>query len=345
LGPLAGDAEAARRRASATRGRLSADSPLLGGPLENGAGAEEPRPRRPEFETASDDPYSLPERRRERETAVDPRALRELLPPPDTSRAVDDWGRSERVFQLIEPMLNFYYRYWLRVEQEGIENIPTEGGALIVSNHSGALPPDAPMIMQAIRNEHPNPRPLYMLGEHWFKGYPGVGMLANKIGLVAAHPANAQRLLGEEGRLVLVFPEGQKGTRKLYWQRYKLRRFGRGGFVKTALRSGVPIVPVAVVGAEEAMPIFAHVPALQRLTGLIYFPINHAFPHFGAAAGLMYLPAKFKLRFLEPINLDAYGPDDANDLELVQSLAEQIRARIQSAVDSTIAERQSIWFG
>ena len=141
------------------------------------------------------------------------------------------------------------------------------------------------MIMQAIRNEHPHPRPLYMLGEHWFKGYPGVGMLANKIGMVAAHPANAHRLLHDEGRLVLVFPEGQKGTRKLFWQRYKLRRFGRGGFVKTAIRAGVPIVPVAVMGAEEAMPIFAHVPLLQRLTGLIYFPINHAFPHFGLLAG------------------------------------------------------------
>ena len=106
-----------------------------------------------------------------------------------------------------------------------------------------------------------------MLGEHWFKGYPGVGMLANKIGLVAAHPANAHRLLHDEGRLVLVFPEGQKGSRKLYWQRYKLRRFGRGGFVKTAIRAGVPIVPIAVVGAEEAMPIFAHVhaaPAAHR---------------------------------------------------------------------------------
>jgi 1-acyl-sn-glycerol-3-phosphate acyltransferase len=344
LGPLAGDAESARRRASATRGRLSADSPLLGGPLTNDADAEEPRSRRPEFDP-SEDVYRLPQPRPERELVEDPRALRELLPPPDESRAVDDWGRSERVFQLVEPALNFYYRYWFRVEQEGIENIPSEGGALLVANHSGALPPDAPMIMQSIRNEHSSPRPLYMLGEHWFKGYPGVGMLANKIGLVAAHPANAQRLLRDEGRLVLVFPEGQKGSRKLYWQRYKLRRFGRGGFVKTALRSGVPIVPIAVVGAEEAMPIFAHVPALQRLTGLIYFPINHAFPHFGAAAGLMYLPAKFKLRFLEPIHLDDYGPEDANDLELVQSLGEQIRERIQRSVDATIAERKSIWFG
>jgi len=275
----------------------------------------------------------------------DPRRLRELIPPPDPSREVDDWGRSERVFALMEPMLNFYYRYWFRVEQEGVENVPAEGGALLVSNHSGALPPDAPMIMQAIRNEHPQPRPLYMLGEHWFKGYPGVGMLTNKIGLVAAHPANAQRLLRDEGRLALVFPEGQKGSRKLYWQRYHLRRFGRGGFVKTAIRSGVPIVPIAVVGAEEAMPIFAHVPLLQRLTGLIYFPINHAFPQFGLAAAMMYLPAKFKIRFLEPVSLDGYSPEDAEDLELVQTLAEEIRGRIQIEVDRLVATRRSVWFG
>jgi 1-acyl-sn-glycerol-3-phosphate acyltransferase len=245
----------------------------------------------------------------------------------------------------MEPLLDFYYRYWFRVEVEGIENVPADGGALLVSNHSGALPPDAPMIMQALRNEQPAKRPLYMLGEHWFKGYPGVGMLTNKIGLVAAHPANAQRLLADEGKLVLVFPEGQKGSRKLFWQRYRLRRFGRGGFVKTALRAGVPIVPIAVIGAEEAMPIFAHVPLLQRLTGLIYFPINHAFPHFGLAAGMMYLPAKFKIRFLPPISLERYSPEDAEDLELVQSLAEDVRERIQTHVDDLISARTSVWFG
>lgn len=277
--------------------------------------------------------------------APDLRTLRELIPAPEPGRELDDWGRSERVFSLMEPVLNFYYRYWFRVEQEGVENVPADGGALLVSNHSGALPPDAPMIMQAIRNEHPHPRPLYMLGEHWFKGYPGVGMLTNKLGLVAAHPANAERLLRDEGRLAIVFPEGQKGSRKLYWQRYRLRRFGRGGFIKTALRAGVPIVPIALIGAEEAMPIFAHVPLLQRLTGLIYFPINHAFPQFGPLAGMMYLPAKFKIRFLEPVSFDGYGPEDADDLELVQSLAEQVRVRIQTEVDRLLASRESVWFG
>jgi 1-acyl-sn-glycerol-3-phosphate acyltransferase len=275
----------------------------------------------------------------------DPRRLRELIPAPDSSREVDDWGRSERVFRLMDPLLDFYYRYWFRVEVEGLENVPPDGGALLVSNHSGALPPDGPMIMQALRHEHPARRRLYMLGEHWFKGYPGIGMLTNKLGLVPAHPANAQRLLHDEGRLVLVFPEGQKGTRKLFWQRYRLRRFGRGGFVKTAIRAGVPIVPIAVIGAEEAMPIFAHVPLLQRLTGLIYFPINHAFPHLGLAAGLMYLPAKFKIRFLKPIELTGFSGADAEDLELVQSMAEDVRERIQSAIDGLISARTSVWLG
>ena len=276
---------------------------------------------------------------------VDLRDLRELVPAAEPGRQLDDWGRSERVFDTIEPLLDFYYRHWFRVEVEGIENVPDTDGALLVSNHSGALPPDAPMIMQALRHEHPHSRPVYMLGEHWFKGYPGVSMLVGKMGLVPAHPANAQRLLRDEGRLVLVFPEGQKGSRKLYWQRYRLRRFGRGGFVRTAMRAGVPIVPIAVLGAEEAMPIFAHVPLLQRLTGLIYFPINHAFPHFGLAAALMYLPAKFKIRFLEPVDLGRYDPEDAEDIALVQGLSEEIRGRIQAELDDLQAARRSVWFG
>jgi 1-acyl-sn-glycerol-3-phosphate acyltransferase len=338
-----------RPRVPASRRGLSADSPLLGGPFAVEAGAEEPQPREPAYDARSDvlDLPPEPPRAPDAPRAPDLRELRELVPAAEPGREVDDWGRSQRVFDLIEPLLDFYYRYWFRVETEGIEHVPSQGGALIVSNHSGALPPDAPMIMQAIRHEHRHPRPLYMLGEHWFKGYPGVGMLANKIGLVAAHPANAQRLLRDEQRLALAFPEGQKGSRKLYWQRYRLRRFGRGGFVRTAMRAGVPIVPVAVIGAEEAMPIFAHVPLLQRLTGLIYFPINHAFPHFGPAAAAMYLPAKFRIRFLEPVDLSGSGylPEDAEDVGLVQQLAEEIRGRIQAELDELLLARRSVWFG
>jgi 1-acyl-sn-glycerol-3-phosphate acyltransferase len=201
------------------------------------------------------------------------------------------------------------------------------------------------MVMQALRNDHPAARPLYMLGENWFKGFPGVGVMANKLGLITAHPDNAQRLLHDEDRLAIVFPEGQKGSRKVFWQRYRLRRFGRGGFVRTAIRARVPIVPVAVVGAEEAMPIFAHLRPLQRVSGLIYFPLNHAFPHFGLAAGLMYLPAKFRIRFLEPLDMAEYDQTVAEDAAEIQAIAEWVRAQIQLQLDQMVAERRSVWFG
>jgi 1-acyl-sn-glycerol-3-phosphate acyltransferase len=317
---------------------------LLGGRLDVGAGFEEPRPRQAEYDARSG-VLDLPPQAPDAGERPDPRELRELIPSDEPGRALDDWGRSQRVFDLMQPLLDFYYRYWFRVDQRGVENVPAEGGALLVSNHSGALPPDAPMIMQAIRHEHSDPRPVYMLGEHWFKGYPGVGMLTNKIGLVAAHPANAQRLLRDEGQLGLVFPEGQKGSRKLYWQRYRLRRFGRGGFVRTAIRAQVPIVPIAVVGAEESMPAFAQISALQKLTGLLYFPITPTFPHFGLLGFLGYLPAKFKIRFLEPIPTDQWGPEPYKDRGLVQSVADDIRARIQDELYDMLAKRGSVWFG
>ena len=133
-------------------------------------------------------------------------------------------------------------------------------------------------------------------------------MLIPKIGCVPAHPANVHRLLFDEEQLVLVFPEGRKGTEKLYKDRYRLRRFGRGGFVEAAMRAQVPIVPVCVVGAEEAAPVFAQFGLLQRLTGLLYFPITPTFPHLGPLGMLGYLPAKFKIRFLEPIRFDERGP-------------------------------------
>ena len=325
----------AEPRTPTSRHGLSSESSLLGHGPPEGEPAYDPRAG----------VLDMPAERRRDEGPADLRDLRRLVPAPDPERQLDDWGRSQRVFDSFEPLLDFYYRYWFRVETEGVENVPGDGGALLVSNHAGALPPDAPMIMQAIRHEHPSPRPLHMLGEDWFKGYPGAGMLTNKLGLVSAHPANAQRLLHDEGGLVLVFPEGQKGSRKVFWQRYHLRRFGRGGFVRTAMRAGVPIVPIAVLGAEEAMPIFAHVPALQRLTGLIYFPINHAFPQFGLAAALMYMPAKFKIRFLEPVDLSGYSPDDAEDLALVQGISEQVRTTIQLELDAMRSARRSVWFG
>jgi len=270
--------------------------------------------------------------------------LREQLPAVETDRQVNDWGRSERVEGLFDKtIVDFFYNYWFRAEVEGVENIPSSGGALLVSNHSGALPPDAAMIAKAIKEEHAHPRPLNITVEHFFKGYPGFSMLIPKIGCVAAHPANVQRLLYDEGQLVLVFPEGRKGTEKLYKDRYKLRRFGRGGFVEAAMRAHAPIVPVCVVGAEESAPIFAQVNVLQKLTGLIYFPLTPTFPWLGPLGMLGYLPAKFKLRFLEPMYFDDEGMWE--DKALVQTVAHEIRSRIQENVLDMLKQRKSVWFG
>jgi 1-acyl-sn-glycerol-3-phosphate acyltransferase len=273
--------------------------------------------------------------------------LREYLAPIETERQVTDWGRSERVEGFFDKTLyDFYYNLWFRCEVEGIEHVPSEGGALLVSNHAGALPPDAPMIAKAIKEEHPNPRPLHLTMENFFKGYPGLSMLLPKIGGVPAHPANVHRLLYDEQQLVLVFPEGRKGSEKLYKERYRLRRFGRGGFVEAAMRAGAPIVPVAVVGAEEAMPIFAHVTALQKLTGLIYFPITPTFPQFGLFGALGYLPAKFKIRFLPPVATDDLGVEAPwEDQGLVQTIAHDVRATIQDELIDMVGKRRSVWFG
>jgi 1-acyl-sn-glycerol-3-phosphate acyltransferase len=285
---------------------------------------------------------------RDREPAVQAlvpaKELKEHLPGVEPERRLTDWGRSERVEEIFDATLaEWFYRYWFRAEVEGIENVPATGGGLLVSNHSGALPPDAAMIAKAIREEHTHPRPVNITVEHFFKGFPGFSMLIPKIGCVAAHPANVHRLLYDEEQLVLVFPEGRKGTEKLYKDRYRLRRFGRGGFVEAAMRAGAPIVPVCVVGAEEAAPVFAQIGLAKRLTGLLYFPVTPTFPHFGLLGMLGYLPAKFKLRFLEPIRFDEPGMHE--DKALVQTVAHDIRAQIQENLWDMLSRRKSVWFG
>jgi 1-acyl-sn-glycerol-3-phosphate acyltransferase len=264
--------------------------------------------------------------------------LRDFLPGVETERQVDDWGRSERISGWFDRWLvDFYYHVWFRTEVEGLEHVPTDGSALLVSNHSGALPPDAMMIMKAVQETHG--RDVRVLVEHFFKGYPGFSMLLPKIGAVPAHPANVQRLLYDEGRLVLVFPEGRKGTEKLYKDRYRLRRFGRGGFVEAAMRARAPIVPIALVGAEEAMPVFAQIKPLARLTGLIYAPLTPLLPP------TMYLPAKFFIRFLEPVRTDRMGDEPWEDKALVQTVAHDIRATIQEELYDMVGRRRSVWLG
>jgi 1-acyl-sn-glycerol-3-phosphate acyltransferase len=236
------------------------------------------------------------------------------------------------------------YRHWFRAEWEGLEKIPTEGGALIVANHAGAIPSDAPAIMHGIETELG--RPVYGLADHLFKAIPVVGTLWSRVGGVAAHPENAYRLLREQNQLVLVFPEGTKGPGKTYNERYRLRRFGRGGFVEIAMRAGVPIIPIAVVGAEESMPILFRLPNVAKTLGLPYVPITANHLVFGPLLGtMMYFPSKFRLRVLDPIHPDVPPDQDRYSKSRIMDEAEAIRLAIQENLYEMLRARRSVWFG
>jgi 1-acyl-sn-glycerol-3-phosphate acyltransferase len=235
------------------------------------------------------------------------------------------------------------YRRWFRAEWEGFDKIPTEGGALLVANHAAALPSDAPVIMHGIETELG--RPVYGLADQFFKSAPIIGTLWARVGGVVAHPDNAYRLLREQHQLVLVFPEGSKGPGKTINQRYQLRRFGRGGFVEIAMRAGVPIIPIAVVGAEESMPIVWKSSLLAKVTGLPYAPVTANMLALGPLGGLAYFPAKFKLRVLDPVTFDVPPDQERYSKSRVMDESEHIRETIQSALYEMLRERRSVWFG
>jgi 1-acyl-sn-glycerol-3-phosphate acyltransferase len=256
---------------------------------------------------------------------------------------VDEWGRSEHMRQLAHRLYRPLYEKYFRVEWEGLERIPTEGGALLVSNHAGAIPSDAPAIMHGIETELG--RPVYGLADAFFKGAPVLGTLWARNGGVVAHPDNAYRLLREQGQLTLVFPEGTKGPSKTYDQRYRLRRFGRGGFVEIAMRAGVPIIPIATVGAEESMPILAKVPGLARAIGVPYVPITANMALLGPLGLLGYFPAKFKMRVLEPVTFDEPPDQLRYSRSRIMDESEAIRQKIQEALYDMLQQRRSVWFG
>ncbi|GIU85137.1 MAG: hypothetical protein KatS3mg008_1912 [Acidimicrobiales bacterium] len=256
---------------------------------------------------------------------------------------VDEWGRSEHMRRIARTLYEPIYRHWFRAEWEGMENIPREGGALLVANHAGAIPSDAPVIMHGIETELG--RPVYGLADHLFRTIPVVGTLWSRLGGVVAHPDNAYRLLREQGQLVLVFPEGSKGPAKHVSRRYRLRRFGRGGFVEIAMRAGVPVVPIAVVGAEESMPIVWNNQFLAKLLGLPYFPVTANMLAFGPLGSVLYFPAKFRLRVLEPVRFDAPPDQERYSRAKVMDLAEKIRQQIQEALFDMLRQRRSVWFG
>jgi 1-acyl-sn-glycerol-3-phosphate acyltransferase len=255
------------------------------------------------------------------------------------SDVVDDFGRDPRATARWEPVLDFLYSKWFRVETEGLDNIPADGAALLVANHAGTLPYDSAMVVHAVRRDHPERRDVRPLVEDAIFHLPWLGPLINRIGGVRACPENAERLLAR-GEIVAVFPEGVKGMGKLWRDRYRLQRFGRGGFVKLALRTGAPLIPVAVVGAEEAMPMGAKVTWFAKSVGIPWVPVTPTFPWLGPA-GLLPLPSKWMIRIGEPVDISEYGPDDADDRLLVGRLAETVRGRIQDMVDDLRSRRRS----
>jgi 1-acyl-sn-glycerol-3-phosphate acyltransferase len=260
------------------------------------------------------------------------------------SQRVDEFGRDPVYSDRVEPMLDAVYSRYFRVELSGAENIPTTGRALLVANHAGALPYDALMLMHGVHKEHPTHRTVRPLVEDATFHVPYLGAMFNRLGAVRACQENGERLL-EDGQVVLVFPEGIKGVGKLFRDRYRLQRFGRGGFVKLALRTNAPVLPCAIVGAEETHPLLGRVGWLQRRIGFPFLPITPTFPWLGLF-GLVPLPIKWKIRIGKPITLPTENAADrAEDRIFVGKVADQVRQSVQALLDETLASRRSILWG
>jgi 1-acyl-sn-glycerol-3-phosphate acyltransferase len=241
----------------------------------------------------------------------------------------------------MEPLLDFLYDVWWRVEVDGMEHVPGEGGALMVVNHSGVLPFDQLMLLTAVRRLHPKPRPVRGLHLKWLSTVPLVAPLSARTGHVPGLPENAERLLSD-GHLASVYPEGIKGIAKPFKERYRLARFGRGGYVKAALATGAPIVPAAVVGAEETYPMLGRIPWVEKLLNIPYFPITPTFPWLGAL-GFLPLPSKWHIEILPPVRFRPGCEAFVDDLPVVQAINDQVRGAIQQSLARRVVSRRSIW--
>jgi 1-acyl-sn-glycerol-3-phosphate acyltransferase len=252
----------------------------------------------------------------------------------------DEWGFDEGFAEAVFPVFELLYTTWWRVQVDGVRNVPAHGRGLIVANHAGALFPfDATMLTMAIMKEHPLPRwPRFMVLD-WAFVLPFLSVFMRRVGGVPASPHNATRLLGQDD-LVMAFPEGVKGTGKSFKERYRLQRFGRGGFVEIALRTGAPIIPAAVVGSEEIYPKLADSPVLARAVGAPFVPITPTFPWLGPL-GLVPLPSRWRIEFCEPIEVSGLGPDAADDRRIVLDISEQVRETIQEKVYENLVKRGS----
>jgi len=256
---------------------------------------------------------------------------------------VDEFGFDPDLLEsvLLAP-LRPLYSSWFRVETRGLEHVPDSGAALVVANHSGTIALDALMVQLALLDHHPAHRHLRMLGADLVFRTPFLSALARKGGTTLACTEDAERLLSG-GHLVGVWPEGFKGVGKPFSERYRLQRFGRGGFVSAALRTGVPIVPCSIVGAEETYPILANLAPLARLLNLPYLPVTPTFPLLGPL-GLVPLPSKWLIEFGEPLDTAELGPGAADDPMLVFDLTDQVRETIQSTLYRLRMSRRSVFF-
>jgi 1-acyl-sn-glycerol-3-phosphate acyltransferase len=255
--------------------------------------------------------------------------------------SVDEFGFDPEWTESLLPLFEVLYRDYWRIETSGIENVPASGRAMLVSNHAGVLPWDGTMIKTAVFVAHPQPRHVRALVASLFMGMPMLSWFLRRTGQTVGHPDDTRRLL-ERDQLVLVFPEGVRGTGKHYDDRYKLRRFGRGGFVSTAIRSGAPIIPVSVVGSEEIYPMIADIRALAKMIGMPYFPITPTWPWLGPL-GLIPLPSKWRIQFHPPIHVEENPPDSADDQNLVMALSDQVRDTIQQGVYDNLKLRRGVF--
>jgi 1-acyl-sn-glycerol-3-phosphate acyltransferase len=258
------------------------------------------------------------------------------------SEEVDDFGYDPTYDARVRPLFDFLYTRYFRVECRGIENVPASGRCMLVANHSGTIPFDGPMLRTAVKREHEKNRDVRWLAEDFVFHFPFLGSFESRIGAVRACQENAERLLRHE-TLVAVFPEGTKGIGKLFRERYKLQRFGRGGFVRLALRMQTPIVPVAIVGAEETNPMLMRLEAIAKPLGIPYVPVTATFPLLGPF-GLLPAPTKWKIMFGEPVAMTA-GPESESDELLVARIAETVRSDIQRMLDGAVKDRKSVIFG
>ena len=317
-----------------------AEEPTATDPADSGPTGPEPVAARPRTDESTATPV-VPDAPRGAEVDPVARALAFLRRRVTGDYEVDELGfDADLTSQVFMPLLRPLAERWFRIEVRGLDNIPDDGGALLVANHSGTVPIDA-LMTSLVVHDHAG-RYLRALGADLVFTLPFVSEMARKGGATLACGEDAERMLAS-GELVGVWPEGFKGVGKPYTERYKLQRFGRGGFVSAAMRTGVPIVPCSIVGAEEIYPLIGNLPSVARLLGLPYLPVTPLFPWLGPL-GMVPLPSKWVIEFGEPIRTDAYSDGAADDPMLVFNVTDQVRETIQQTLYTLLMHREHVFY-